>query len=256
MNINAKKDELIDVILKDAHSQIQPPDSWEAFRGRIEDRIYGGDMPSISITRLGKDAAFWRRMTLAMAACLVITLALLIYILGYSGGNWRQETATDGRGLLSQAQLHQLSTAFSHVRQLFGRHCPWMVVDSGGEGEIGVDNQTIETAVTNKVIVVRLAVNVENQKATPLYLDVVTFSDQQVSFRTPLADDLAIDVSLKPVLTNVGKIVVEIKARLDDGSQAGGVMTVADNVFTSLVRVRSNSSWVNIDAVARSVSNI
>ena len=84
----------------------------------------------------------------------------------------------------------------------------------------------------------------------------VTFSDQQVSFRTPLADDLAIDVSLKPVLTNVGKIVVEIKARLDDGSQAGGVMTVADNVFTSLVRVRSNSSWVNIDAVARSVSNI
>jgi len=131
-----------------------------------------------------------------------------------------------------------------------------MVVDSGGEGEIGVDNQTTETAVTNKVIVVRLAVNVENQKATPRYLDVVTFSDQQVSFRTPLADDLAIDVSLKPMLTNVGKIVVEINARLDDGSLAGGIMTVADNVFTSLVRLRSNSSWVNIDAVARSASNI
>jgi len=106
MNTNAKKDELIDVILKDAHSQIQPPDSWEALRGRIDDRIYGGYMPSISITRLGKDAAFWRRTALAMAACLVITSALLIYILSYSGGNWRRKTeAIGGKKLLQTVEV-------------------------------------------------------------------------------------------------------------------------------------------------------
>ena len=35
MNTDSTKDELIDVILKDAHSQIQPPDSWESLRGRM-----------------------------------------------------------------------------------------------------------------------------------------------------------------------------------------------------------------------------
>lgn len=256
MHTDSTKDELIDAILKDAHSQIRPPDSWEALRSRIDDRINDRHLSSNSIGHLNKNVVFWRRIALGMAACFAITSALLIYILGHCSGNWKREITTADQGMLSQTQLHQLSTAFSHVRQLFGKHCPWMVVDSGGEGEIGIDNQTIETAVTNRVIVVRLAVNVEKQEAKHRYFDVVTFPSQKASFSISVADDLDVDIFLKPMLTNVGKIVVEINARIDDGSQAGGVMTVADNVFTSLVRMRSNSSWVNIDAVARSASNI
>ena len=257
MNANEKRDDFINAILKDAHNEIQPCDSWQALRARIDERVYGKDMPSVFITRRIKNAAFWRRVALAMAACLIITLAILVYILGYTGGNrQRQQIATDNQGLLSHDQLAQLSTAFSHVRQLFGQHTPWMVVDSGGDGEIGVDGQMLKIADSNKVIIVRLAVNVENQKEMRRYFDVVTFSNQQVRFRMSLTDDSDMDVSLKPMLTSDGRIEVEINAQVDGGSQAGGVVTVADNLFTSLVRVRADSNWVNIDAVARSASNI
>ena len=218
MNTDPTKDELIDAILKDAHGQVQPHDSWEALRSRIDDRINDRHLSSTSIAHLGKNIVFWRRIALAMAACLVITSTLLIYVLGPGGGNRQRNITTVDQGMLNQAQFHQLNEAFSHVRQIFGQHCPWMVVGSSGEGEIGVENQTTEAVDTNNVIIVRLAVNVEKQNAQRRYFDVVTFPSQQANFRISVADSSDMEIFLRPILSNAGRIKVEINTRIEGGS--------------------------------------
>lgn len=259
MNTNKKNDNIIDAILKDAHGEIKPPDSWQALRTRIDRKINSGELPLPQATQLSKNVAFWRRIALALAACLLITLGLLIYTIGFAQrtkGHWRQQLTTTNQGLLSQTQLNQLSTTFSNVRQLFGQHSPWIVVGSGDDAEIGINGQIARTADTSKVIIVRLVVNLEKQNAKSHYFDIVTFSNQQASFQVPFADTSAIDISLKPILRNDGTIAVEINAQVDSGSQASGSSIVADNVFTSLVRMRANGDWVNIDAVAQSMPNI
>lgn len=259
MNTNEKKDNIIDAILKDAHKEVEPPDSWEALRTRISRRIDTKKASSGPHTRMPKDVVFWRRIALAMAACLLITAGILIYTIGFAQrtkGHWRRQLTSTDQGLLSQAQLEQLSTTFSNVRQLFGQHSPWIVVGSGDDAEIGINGQIIRTADTSKVIIVRLVVNLEKQNAKSRYFDIVTFSNQQASFQVPFADTSAIDISLKPILRNDGTIAVEINAQVDSGSQASGSSIVAGNVFTSLVRMRANGDWVNIDAVAKSMSNI
>ena len=252
----SEKNDFINEILIKAHNEIQPQDSWEAIKSRIEKRIFYGRMPSVIFTRLSGNAAFWRRLALALAACLVITTGLLIYVLDDSQNNRQEQIKLAGEGLINPIQAEQLSSAFAQVRELFGSHCPWMVIGSGGEGEIGVSNQTVEAEDSNKIIIMRLAVNVEGQKIPRRYFDVVTFSDRQVSFNMSVAESSNIGVSIRPLIDTDGKIIVEINADLDSGKKTSDTVTVADDKFTSLVRIKSGSNRVDIDAVGKVMSNI
>lgn len=256
MNAQEKKDEPIETTLRETHDVIQPQDSWEALRGRIDKRVFEKERSAASISRLSQNAVFWRRVALAAAACLVVTSVLLIYTIRDTGIDLQTHTAIADQGLLNQNQLEQLSAAFAHVRELFGTHCPWMVIDSGGEGQIGINNRIKETLDSNEIIVIRLAVNMEGRELERRYFDVVTFSNQQVSFGVSVAESSNLGVSIKPVMTDDGKITVEIKAEFESGTQAGDIVTVANDKFTSLVRVKSNHSWVDIDAVGQVVTNI
>ncbi len=205
-------------------------------------------MSPVLISRLSGKAAFWRRAALALAACLVLTSAFLICAIYRQSENQQQTT----QGLLSRGEVEQLGTVFSHIRTLFGTQQPWLVVEAGGKGEIGVENSTSGQVQAGRVLIIRLAVNTQDKLQ---YYDVVALSSQMVSFSIPATDGRNMDVSLKPTLTNGSRIAVEIKARLDNGPQVGDTVTIADNRFTSLVRVKSDSKWVSIDAVGQS-SNI
>ncbi|MBN2182430.1 MAG: hypothetical protein JW715_11000 [Sedimentisphaerales bacterium] len=255
MNKKDGKNEPLEKLLKEAHNEIKPQDSWEALRLRIERNIDDDGKVSSLITRGGGSAAFWRRLALALAACLVITTGLLIYVLDGSKSEQSGHPAAADQMLLSKSQMEQLNIAFTHVRELFGADCPWIVIGSSGEGEVGVDGQTQDAAERGKVVVIRLAVNFEGQKLKKQYFDVVTFSNQQVSFSVPV-DDSDMGVLIKPILRSDGGIAIEISADINGSERAGDVVTIADNAFTSLVRIKSGSSLVDIDAVGRVVSNI
>jgi hypothetical protein len=256
MDDQENKDDRIKAALREAHDAIQPQDSWEALRDRIDKRLYEKGSSPASTLRLSHNAVFWRRVALAAAACLVVTVTLLIYTIKNTGINRREQMAFAEQGLLNQNQLEQLNTAFSHVRELFGEQCPWMVIDSGGEGEIGVNGGTEEATDTSKVIVIRLAVNFEGQKLKKQYFDIVTYPNQQVSFSMAVNEDSDLGVSVKPFMASGGGIAVEIKTGPESGDRAGETVTVASDKFTSLTRVKSDGSWVDIDVVGRVVSNI
>jgi hypothetical protein len=253
MKTNDKKDKILNALLAGVYKETTPEDSWEALRVRIDDKLNDYEFRSIH-AKMGKPVTFWRRIAFAMAACLAVTFGLLVYTI--MSKRIPDNTGTKNEALLSQSQLHQLATTFSHVRQLFGYHSPWIVVSTAGDSEIGVDNKIAQSTNDGKVIVVRLVVSLEEQKIKRQYFDVVTFSNQQAQFQIPLTGSLAMDVTTKPILKDDGTIAVEINAQVDNSVRASGVGTVANNTLTSLFSMRVNGNWVNIDATAHSMSNI
>ena len=128
MYTDENKNRLIDEAFKSAHSEIQPRDSWEALRARIDEKIGNKVISSIG----GRNVMFWRRAALVMAACFIITSALLIYVLH----NIRNVQEQTGKGVLNQVQLYQLSTAFSQVRRLFNDQFPWQLTGYHNIGRI------------------------------------------------------------------------------------------------------------------------
>ena len=251
-----ENDNLINEILKEAHEEIQPRDSWEALKSRIDKKVFDEHRSSPTVLRLRRNSVFWRRIALALAACLVITTGLLVYVLGDRQSDRRNQIISADKGFLSREQLGQLSVAFSHVQELFGTACPWMVIDSGGEGEIGVDERTQEAADSGRVIIIRLAINVEGRQLQRRYLDIVTLPEREANFNITVADNTDIGVSIKPFITSEGKITIVMNAETDSVSQKSDMVTVADNKFTCLTRIKSNSNWVSIDATGQLASNI
>jgi hypothetical protein len=251
MDEKNKKDELSE-FLKEAYEQIQPRDSWQALRSRIDKKIENRKDASGFINKLNGNIVFWRRAAFAAAACLVITFILLLYCIfnnhqnGFAGTN----------NLLVKNQLKQLSEAFSQVQDLFNQNCPWIMINSSGKGEIGDESKKINASEAKKIIVLRLAVNINSDQAKPQLFDVVTFDNQLVSFDMPVTENSNMSVTLRPVISANNKIEVQIDTRLDSGSKTNNTVTIADDSFKTLARVKSNGSWININATGQSLSNI
>jgi hypothetical protein len=253
MNIKDKNRDVIDEILKDAHEEIEPLDSWEALRARIDGRIDNKRLTSVPVFQA---VVFWRRIAFIMAACFVITAGLLVYFFGVKSGMQEYEHLTATNNLLNQADLNRLSFAFSQVRQLFGQQSQWIMIGSDDSTQMGVADKMVSRTDNSKVIILRLAVNLDGTGFSRQYFDVVTFSNQEANFQLPLANTLAVAISLKPILKNNDRIEVEINAQVDGTSGANNISTVVDNNFTSLIRMRANNNWVNIDGIGQAVSKI
>lgn len=248
--MNNEKDK-IENILREAHEEIKPPDSWQALRSRIDKKIESGQKESGLVTKLNGNIAFWRRTAFAAAACLVITSALLIYVTLNS-----KNKNNSNPNLLAQNQLQQLSEAFSQVQELFNQNCPWIVINSTGKGDIGVENQETNFANANKIIVLRLALNHNDDEAEPQYFDVVAYNNQLVTFDAPVSGGSNMSIALKPVITEGNKIEVQINTQLNGGLKINNTVTIADNSFKTLARVKTNGSWININATGQTLSNI
>lgn len=247
-----KKDEFND-ILKQAHEEIQPRDSWQALRSRIDERINNKNTSSGLITKLNGNISFWRRAALAAAACLVITSALLICVIL---DNKHQSNFPYKDNLLAQNQIVNLSEAFSHVQDLFEQNCPWMIISAAGKGELGDENQKLNAADNKKIIVLRLAVNIPNENNAQQYFDVVTFENQLVTFDMPVAGDTNINLTLKSAIVKNNMIEVEISTRFNSGVSKNNIVTIANNSFKRLTSIKTNGSWINIIATGQSLSNI
>lgn len=253
MNTNDKNDNIINEILQETHNEIEPPDSWEGLRTRIDRRV--DSAKSVSTQTAG--IIFWRRLAFGMAACFLITVGILLYFLGVNYGRQEyQQQIAAANNLLSQADLNRLNFTFSQVRQLFGQRSQWIMIGSGDSTQMGIADRIVSGADSSKIIAVRLAVNFDGIGSPRKYFDIVTFSNQQTNFRLPIADTSEIDISLTPILKNNGRIEVEINAQADGRSQANSISTILDDRFTSLVRMQANGKWVNIDGVGKSVSKI
>jgi len=255
MNTKDENRDAIEEIFKNVHEEIKPIDSWEALRARIDSRIDNKKLHSISCAQ---SIVFWRRLAFGMAACFLIMAGILVYLLGthYGVRKYQRTQLVASNKLLNKVDLNRLSFAFSQVRQLFGQQSQWIMIGSGNSTQMSVAGEMSSEAEDRKLLAVRLAVNLDSYLLPQQYFDVVMFSNQQASFQLPLANISAIDISLKPVLRNDGIIEIEIIARSGISSEAKSVSSVVDNSFVSLVRIRANGKWVNIDGTGQSMPEI
>ena len=255
MKTNDKNDSSFNEILKDAHNETNPPDSWQALRARINDSIDSRQFVSVPTMR---NIAFWRRLAFGMAACFLITGGILLYFLGVHYGMQEYEQRQIGTvdNPLDQADMNRLIFAFSQVRQLFGQQSQWIMIGSGDSAQMGVADKMVSGSDSSKIIIVRLAVILDDMGLPRQYYDVVTFPNQPANFQLPIASTSSIDISLTPILRDNGGIEIEINAEADGRSQANSVSTLLDDRFTRLVRMRANGNWVNIEGTGKSVSEI
>jgi hypothetical protein len=242
------KNNQINEILKEAHNEIEPPDSWEALSSRINQRIDNrANIPDETWAGI----VFWKRLAAGMAACFLVTTGVLLYQLGFSDGlKQSQHEMADVAGLLSQADLNRLSLTFSQVRQLFGQQSHWIMIGSDNSTQMGVDDAILPSDSKSRIIVVRLAASLEGSGTQRQYFDIVTVADRKAELRLPIAGVPPVKISLRPTVMGNGTIAVEINMHNAKVDKTLG------HKFTSLVRTRTNGNWLNIDGTGRMLKEI
>jgi hypothetical protein len=242
------EDNKVDEILKQAYNEIEPPDSWKSLRCRIDQRIDGRTNAPAGIAG---NVVFWRRLAIGMAACFLVTAGILLYRFGLSDGTQQSKHAmAEAADLLSQEDLNRLSLTFSQVRQLFGPQSLWIMIGSDDSTQMGVAESIVPGDSDRKLIVMRLAASLDGSDSQRQLFDIVAVADRRAELRLPVGGASPVAISLLPTVRRDGKIEVKI------GTHAAKIDKTLGERFTSLVHLRTNGNWVNIDGTGRMLTEI
>lgn len=251
---NDKRDQHgdIDEILQEVYANTQPPDSWPALRERIGAAVSDRRRRARSERR---QIAFWRRAALAMAACLMVSIGLLLHRQAprHSGDSPDAAGTAGGFALLTQAQTDRLVQAFAQVRGLFADQHPWLMIDSAGASQMGLTLPQGPGHPEEGLVVLRLAVEETGREDGRRYADLVVFPRQEVVCTLQTAAGSTIELRLVPVLGKDGRVDIDFVARLDGQTREGRVTQVGRDAFSSLAQLRLGASSFNLGATARPI---
>ncbi len=245
MSDRQRQDERIEALLRGVHQSAAPADSWQALRGRIENRCR-------ATTQAG-EVVFWRRIALATAAGFILTATLLGYfLLDRQAGSTLLTAGNADPPLLDEMQIERLVQAFSHVRTVFAGQSPWFMIDSFGDSQLGLTQAQGGAEPSQRLIVLRLALRDEQSRAERSYADLVAFPQQRIEVQMRTAQGSVVDVSLVPVLRDDGRIAVDVVAR-GDGDTRATAIRVDESAFRSLVHIRMGAHRLALSATAKPV---
>lgn len=257
MDTHGKNETELGAVLKEVYESTKPADSWEALRTRIDGVI--GDARLKDIRRHGSlsSVSIRRRWVMAAAAaCVIVGLSILSYLVGMKSGERRyqhEQLLAANTDLFTDVKLNQLHEAFSQVRSLFSDELPWIMVGEGNNVQIGVNGRQFNEVDTGHVVFIRLAVSMEGGGGSGQYFDIVTFANHRVELLLPLAANVGVHVCLTPRLSTDGTIDVEIDASVNGGAHAQNTGRIEDDSFISLVRMRADGGWLSINGTGRAI---
>lgn len=258
MDTRAKNENELDAVLKEVYESPEPADSWEALRTRIDGVIRDAGLKELRERGLHAGGAIRRRWAIAAAAaCVIVSLSILSYLVGMKNGERRyrhEQLLAANTDLFTEVKLNQLHEAFSQVRSLFSDELPWIMVGQGNDVQIGVNSRQFSEADTDHVVFIRLAINMEGHRADRQYFDIVTFANHRAELLLPLAANVRVHVCLMARLSTDGTIDVEIDASVNGGAHAQNTGRIADDSFISLVRMRTDGGWLTINGTGRAIS--
>ena len=173
---------------------------------------------------------------MALAACLVVTLGSLCYVLVHPGRGGPDAVAP----LLTQAQLDRLGAVFQQIRGVFADEAAWFVVDSAGRTQMGVSGPASPSQESGRIVVMRLVLSDEGPgRAASQYLDVIARVQRVIDVQVPLQDGGSVRLSLVPEPAEGGS-----------GVAVRGV-TVPEASYASIGRVRAGDRWLRLQATAK-----
>jgi hypothetical protein len=242
-----RQDERIDALLRQAHDAVEPADSWQALRGRIDDRLRPAGM--------ARKVVFWRRIALTTAACFLLTVAILSYLVlkNPRADRSRPTLAAAAAPLLNDAQIEKLTQAFSQVRSIFNEQSPWLMIDSSGNSQLGLAQADRDATGAQSLIIVRLTLGDPQSDAEQPYADLIAFPQQRIDVQVRTAAGSAIEISLVPTAQEDGRIRLDLVARGDDGERVGAAVSVGGSAIEPIARIRAGAGWVYLGAMARLV---
>jgi hypothetical protein len=224
-----EQDEIMDRTLRRVYEQAGPADSWQDLRGRIDRRLaHSGRSHAVR---------WWRRTALALAACLVVTLGSLCYVLVHADRGGEGSVAP----LLTQGQLDRLEAVFQQIRGVFADEASWFVVDSAGRTQMGVSGPASPSQESGRVVVMRLVLSDDGPGRASQYLDVIARVQRVIDVQVTLRDGSSVRLSLVPELAEGGR-----------GVAVSGV-TVPEAAYASIGRVRTGDRWLHLQATGRIV---
>ncbi len=240
MGTEQEQDRAMEGMLRRVSQAARPADSWQGLRGRIEGRLEPHH-PGHAVRR-------WRRTALALAACLVVTLGSLCYVV------MRPERGVAAPApLLTQGQLQRLTAVFEQVRGVFADEAAWFVVDSAGRTQIGVSGPRTPGRNEERIVVVRMALFEEGLSQAGAYVDVIARAQRVIDLQVPLRDGGVVRLSLVAELDAAGAVTLQTR-QLNDGLDVTmGPALVPDASYASLGRIRAGERWLNLRATARVV---
>jgi hypothetical protein len=247
-------DDYLDHLIKETYDQSTPVDSWQALRQRIDQRL-SQDLSSTRSTDVRRDfsSGFWRQTALVLAACLVVAVGLILYLMGLDRPGLKSPVnalATEDYRLFSPVELQQRWTTFAEVQQLFPHQSQWIMVGMEGEAEMGIEEAPAVSHNHPPVIIVRLAVSREGEHTPPRYFDIITFAQRDTRIMLPVSPNTSTGVSLSPALEKDGRIRLCMKARIDNQREAAYTTVVSQEAFTHLLRVPVGDHWIQIAGIA------
>jgi hypothetical protein len=233
------KNEAMDRLLRRTHEKVEPADSWENLRRRIDARLEKRSYLA--------SARLWRRTAVALAACLAITIGLLCHF------TWRDDRAgvPTLAPLLAQDQLDRLSAVFEQIRGVFADEASWFVIDSAGRTQIGVSSPTAQK--NDDTVVLRLVLSDDGPSKATQYLDVIARVRRVIDLRVALQDGSSVQLSLVPELAAGGAITLQSREPESGERGAMAKVEVPSTSYTSLGRIRAGDRWVSLHAMARIV---
>ena len=250
MNTNNTKNNE-DEMLREAYEQITPADSWDELRSRINERLYETRANSLQAT-IQKSLRFWKRFSMVMAAGFLITAGVLLYNIGLNQGaklHYNQTAQVNKVKTIERDDISKLIAAFTQVQQLFGDQSRWIVLGDNDESQIGVVENAEIAADTQKLVVVRLALDTQGQNRR--YYDIVTYPNQTTKLQLPLANAVPLKIDMIPVIKSDGTISVEIGASVNGISQSKNKSSLSSESFTTLLNMPVDGQWLKIDGVGR-----
>jgi hypothetical protein len=255
MNRKNQSTHTLDTMLRQAHNQIEPPDSWQALRERIESGLDHRDTPDTRSLHLSHKLAFWRGVALTLAACLLVCTGALFL----SVANRITPAPVPASPVfqpITDTQQQRLGQMFNHITQVFADQSPWMVVDSQGDGTIGVATEPSDANIAQERIILRLVTGLNNGSIQNQCFDIVASSGQQVTLQIPMALGTPIDVSLKAVSMKSGAVSLEINAHDQQSLHVNGLVRVPDQAYASLLEVPLDTHRLSMHATARRIPRL
>lgn len=243
MTADRQQQERTERLLEETLGQVQPVDSWQGLRRRIDARL----------DRLPGDnrLVFWRRAAVALAACLLVTAGILVYCVVNRPPLGASASAAP---LLTEAHVERLTEVFRNVGVLFAEESAWFMIDSTGESEIGTYDELNGSAPADRAVILRVALCPEHDPQNTRYVDVVTRPGGRMSVQVAVSDGVKVRLSLAAQLTAQGAVVLDATARANGARSVAQTTDVATGLYTSLLRVRAGAQWITLRATGTVVS--
>lgn len=229
--------------LKNLDTTIEPVDSWQDLRKRIDAKLDSADAMQ------SKMSFVLRHKAILSAAAMLLFISGIGYYIGYDAGRNHQNQSLS-RNLLTKQDIQNMSLAFQQVQELFKGQAGWLMIGNDNNVQMGINDEDFEN---KNAAIIRLAIKIDSNQEQ--YFDLLTYVNQKTDMSLPLIKGQSLKISLTATFNQNGEIAIEIIDLKRQSSNAVAV-NLCNNNYTKLLSTHADGVKIDILGIGKTVPNI